>query len=47
MQLISFLNATKIKPIVDSVFPLEEAAAAQRYLEAAKQFGKVVLEMPD
>ncbi|MGZ8452107.1 MAG: zinc-binding dehydrogenase [Candidatus Binatia bacterium] len=46
-QLISFLNATNIKPIIDSVFPLREAANAQRYLEAAKQFGKVVLEMPD
>jgi len=47
LQLISFLNATKIKPIIDRVFPLSEAADAQRYVEAAKQFGKVVLEMPD
>ena len=46
-QLISFLNASRIKPIIDSVFPLAEAAAAQRYLEAAQQFGKVVLEIPD
>jgi len=46
-QLISFLNATKIKPIIDSVFPLSDAANAQRYVEAAKQFGKVVLEIPD
>ncbi len=46
-QLISFLNATKIKPIIDRVFSLSEAADAQRYVEAARQFGKVVLEMPD
>jgi len=46
-QLISFLNATKIKPLIDSVFPLSDAASAQRYVEAAKQFGKVVLEIPD
>lgn len=46
-QLISFLNATKIEPIIDRVFPLSEAAGAQRYVEAAKQFGKVVLEMPE
>jgi len=46
-QLISFLNASKIKPIIDRIFPLAEAAAAQRYLEAAQQFGKVVLEIPD
>ena len=46
-QLISFLNATQIKPIIDSVFPLSDAANAQRYVEKAKQFGKVVLEIPD
>ena len=46
-QLISFLNASGIKPIIDTVFPLGEAANAQRYLEAAKQFGKVVLEIPE
>ena len=46
-QLISFLNASQIKPIIDRVFPLSEAAEAQRYVEAGKQFGKVVLEMPE
>ena len=46
-QLISFLNASKIKPIIDSVFPLSDAANAQRYVEAAKQFGKVVIEIPE
>jgi NADPH:quinone reductase-like Zn-dependent oxidoreductase len=45
--LINFLNAAKIKPIIDSVFPLKEAAAAQRHVEDAKQFGKVVLKIPD
>ena len=45
--LINFLNAAKIRPIIDSVFPLREAAAAQRYVEEARQFGKVVLEIPD
>ena len=46
-ELISFMNATKIKPIIDSVFPLKDAAAAQCYVEEGKQFGKVVLRMPD
>ena len=46
-QLLSFMAVKKIKPILDSVFPLKDAAAAQRYLEAGKQFGKVVLQMPD
>lgn len=46
-ELISFMNATKIKPIIDSVFPLKDAASAQRYVEEAKQFGKVVLNIPE
>lgn len=46
-QVLSFLNASQIKPIVDRVFPLKEAAAAQRYLAEAKQFGKVVLQIGD
>ena len=46
-ELISFMNATKIKPIIDSVFPLKDAASAQRYVEEGKQFGKVVLNIPE
>jgi len=34
------------QPIVDRVFPLEQAPAAHEYLEAGRQFGKVVLEIP-
>jgi NADPH:quinone reductase-like Zn-dependent oxidoreductase len=33
------------KPIVDRVFPLEEAAAAHAYLEEGRQFGKVILSI--
>ena len=40
MRLVS---AGRLKPIVDRVFPLAEAAAAHAYLEAGSQFGKVVL----
>jgi NADPH:quinone reductase-like Zn-dependent oxidoreductase len=35
----------RVKPLVDRVFPLEEAADAHRHLESGKQFGKVVLTM--
>jgi NADPH:quinone reductase-like Zn-dependent oxidoreductase len=34
-----------VRPAVDRVFPLAEAAAAHRYLEERRQFGKVVLEV--
>jgi NADPH:quinone reductase-like Zn-dependent oxidoreductase len=33
----------RLKPVVDAVFPLEEAAAAQRKMENREQFGKIVL----
>ncbi len=32
-------------PIIDRVFPLREAAAAHRYMEANKNFGKIVLDV--
>jgi len=35
----------RMKPIVDRVFPLAEAAAAHAYLESGSQFGKVVLKV--
>jgi zinc-binding alcohol dehydrogenase/oxidoreductase len=37
----------RARPIVDRVFPLEEAAAAHEYLESGRQFGKVVLRIAD
>jgi NADPH:quinone reductase-like Zn-dependent oxidoreductase len=35
----------RLKPIVDRIFPLAEAAAAHIYLESSSQFGKVVLSI--
>ena len=46
-QLLSFLNATQIHPIIDSKFPLRQAAAAQQRMEDAKQFGKILLAVSD
>lgn len=34
------------RPVIDRVFPMEEAAEAHRYLEARRVFGKVVLRIP-
>jgi len=39
------LYSAGLRPIVDRVFPLGEAAAAHRRMEEAKQFGKIVLKM--
>jgi NADPH:quinone reductase-like Zn-dependent oxidoreductase len=35
----------RLRPVVDSIFPLEEAREAQKRLEAAEQFGKIVLRV--
>jgi NADPH:quinone reductase-like Zn-dependent oxidoreductase len=37
------VSSGKAKPIVDEVFPLEEAAAAHERMEAGEQLGKIVL----
>jgi NADPH:quinone reductase-like Zn-dependent oxidoreductase len=34
-----------LSPVIDRTWPLSDAAQAQRYLEASKQFGKIVLEL--
>lgn len=33
-----------LKPIIDSVFPLRDAAGAHRYMEENRNFGKIVLD---
>lgn len=35
----------ELKPVIDKIFPLSQAAEAQRYLESREQFGKVVLRI--
>ncbi len=44
-QLLGFLSASGVRPVIDRVFSLKEAAAAQRRLEEGKQFGKIVLQV--
>jgi NADPH:quinone reductase-like Zn-dependent oxidoreductase len=40
------VKSGRAKPVVDSTFPLHEARAAHERMEAAEQFGKIVLEIP-
>ena len=37
------VKSGRAKPVIDSVFPLEQARAAHERLEAGEQFGKIVL----
>lgn len=44
-QVVNFFDATRVKPIVDRIFPLSKAAVAHQYFEESKPFGKVVLRI--
>jgi NADPH:quinone reductase-like Zn-dependent oxidoreductase len=43
--IMKLVSAGRLKPVVDRIFPLPEAAAAHTYLESGQQFGKVVLKV--
>lgn len=42
---LPLLTAGKIKPIIDTVFPLAQAAEAHQYMEDNRNFGKIILEV--
>ncbi|WP_018479740.1 zinc-binding dehydrogenase [Pontibacter roseus] len=43
--MMEFVREKQVKPVVDIVFPLEETEQAMRYMEAGKQFGKIVVKV--
>lgn len=44
-QLVTLAEAGQLKPVIDRVFPLEQLADAQRYLETGRARGKVVVKV--
>jgi NADPH:quinone reductase-like Zn-dependent oxidoreductase len=44
-QLMDFIAAQQLRPVVDRVFPFDQAGEAFRYYEKANPFGKVVIEV--
>ncbi|MFX1571223.1 MAG: zinc-binding dehydrogenase [Promethearchaeota archaeon] len=44
-EVMELIFQQKISPIIDKIFPLEKAMEAEKYLSAAKQFGKILLKI--
>ncbi len=44
-EVMRLVGQRRLHPVVDRVFPLDQAADAHRYLESREQFGKVVLKI--
>lgn len=44
-DMVKAIDANKMRPIVDKVFPLEQMVDAFKYQETNKHFGKICLEM--
>lgn len=44
-RLLAAVTATGLNPVIDKVYPLAEAQAAQKHMEDGGQFGKIVLKI--
>jgi len=42
-EVLSHVFAGRLKPVVDRVFPLQDARSAHEYMESSQMFGKIVL----
>ena len=45
LKVLTFFEDGRLKPVVDSVFPLKDAALAQTRMEKSEHFGKIVLKV--
>jgi zinc-binding alcohol dehydrogenase/oxidoreductase len=44
-QMVKLVDEKEIKPVVDIVYPLVKTEEAMRYMEAGKQFGKIIIKI--
>jgi NADPH:quinone reductase-like Zn-dependent oxidoreductase len=42
---VRFLEVAHINPVIDRVFPFDQAREAYRYMESGQHFGKVVISI--
>jgi NADPH:quinone reductase-like Zn-dependent oxidoreductase len=45
LDMIRAIEATGIKPVIDTSFPLEKLADAFRYQETGRHFGKICIDI--
>ncbi|HYC26490.1 MAG TPA: zinc-binding dehydrogenase, partial [Nitrososphaerales archaeon] len=45
LKVVDLFNEGRLKTVVDSAFPLSDAASAQKRMEESRHFGKIVLEV--
>lgn len=45
LSMLDFVESRDIKPVIDTMFPLEKISEAMHHMEQANQFGKIVLEI--
>jgi len=45
LSMLDFIEKKNIKPVVDKTFKLSEVNEAMKYMESAKQFGKILLKV--
>lgn len=45
LDVVKFFEQGKLRTVVDSVYPLQEAAKAQSRMESSRHFGKIVLKV--
>ncbi|MEH7226239.1 zinc-binding dehydrogenase [Bacillus sp. JJ1566] len=46
-EMLQFVNEHKIKPVLDKVFPLADAANALKRIDEAEQFGKIAIKIEE
>ncbi|WP_114782523.1 quinone oxidoreductase family protein [Botryobacter ruber] len=44
-NMVQLVRDKQLKPVIDKIFPLEETEQAMRYMEAGKQFGKIIVKV--
>ena len=45
LGLQAMINDSDIKPVIDSIFPFDEANQAHQHIQDRKNFGKVLLDL--